>query len=415
MLETNLIILAVLLILSGFFSSVETALISLSRVRVKRLLKKGSRSAELLNEFKQNPHKILITILVGNNVVNVAAAAITTSIALNIFQSYGVSIAVGIMTFLILVFGEITPKSIAVQNSEVIALFSIRIIHFLSILLTPLIWVLQGITRLITRVIGAREEPMTEEDVRMMVTMGAEQGAIEEEEKKMIYKIFKFNDLQVSEVMTPRSEMKGLEASQTIAEVKDFLAETPFSRIPVYEKNTEQIIGIFYVKDAWTYLAEGKTDTRLRDIMREVMFVPRTKKIDKLLSEFQKKHIHIAVVVDEHGTVLGVVTLEDLLEEIVGEIVDETDIVPEINKINENTIEVNGNIPLKEVNSILKTKFSSIDFDTVSGFIIEKLDRLPKESESVMVGNHKFTAVKVKTPKILRVKIEKKLPQTKTK
>ncbi len=408
MLELDIITLAILLVLSAFFSGTETALIAVDRIRIRHLVKKRNKSAILIEEFKANPQKMLTTILIGNNVVNIAAAAIATTVALQMFSNYAISISVGIMTFLILVLGEITPKSLAVQHSESISLFVIKPIKWLSIILSPIIWFLNGFTKIIIRIIGkVEEQPMTEQDIKTMVTMGAEVGAIHEKEKQMIHRIFKFNDISVENVMTPRSEVKGIPTSATLEDVSELLADTPFSRLPVYKKSLDEINGIFYVKDAWDYLAEGKTKTKVNKLMRPVLFAHQTKKIDKLLMEFQQTRNNMAIVVDDYGGMIGIVSLEDLLEEIVGEIVDESEI-PLINKISKNAFEADGKASLNEVNQILKTNWKSEGFNTISGFMIEKLDRLPTQNEKLSVGNYVLNAIKVKEPKILRIRIEKK-------
>lgn len=409
MLELDIITLIVLLILSAFFSGTETALIAVDRIRIRHLVKKRNKSAILIEEFKANPQKMLTTILIGNNVVNIAAATIATIVALQMFASHAVGISVGVMTFLILVLGEITPKSLAVQHSESISLFVIRPIKFLSIILSPLIWFLNGFTKIIIRIIGkVEEQPMTEQDIKTMVTMGAEAGAIHEKEKQMIHRIFKFNDISVENVMTPRSEVKGISVNTTLEDVSELLADTPFSRLPVFKKSLDEIEGIFYVKDAWNYLAEGKTKTNVRKLMRPVLFTHQTKKIDKLLAEFQQTRNNMAVVVNDYGGMLGIVTLEDLLEEIVGEIVDESEI-PMITKMANGIFEADGKAPLNEVNQMLKTKWTSRGFNTISGFMIEKLDRLPVQNEKIAVGNYVLKAIKVKEPKILKIRIERKI------
>jgi len=408
MIELELIGLFVLLILSAFFSGTETALISVDKVRIRQLVKKGNKAAKLVEEFQANPQKMLTTILIGNNLVNIAATAIATNIALQIFDNYAISIAVGIMTFLILVLGEITPKSLAVQSSNAFSLIVIMPIKWLSRILGPLIWFLNGFTRLIIRIIGKTpEKAMTEQDIKTMVTMGAEVGAIHEREKQMIHRIFKFNDINVEDVMTPRSEMKAIPASATLGEVRDMLAETPYSRIPIYDKSLDNIMGIFYVKDAWDYLADGKIETKISKFARPATFVHETKKIDKLLAEFQHTRNHMAVIVDDYGGVLGIATLEDLLEEIVGEIIDESE-SPMVIRTGAGCFEADGRASLGEVNENLKTKWKSKEFSTISGFMIEKLDRLPTQNEEINVGTYVLKAIRVKGPKILRIRISKK-------
>ena len=407
MLELDLLTLAVLLALSAFFSGVETALVSIDRVRARQLAKKGSKEASLLEEFQANPYNMLSAILIGNNVVNIASTAIATNIAIQLFQSHAIGIAIGVMTFLILVFGEITPKSIAVQNAEFITLIVIRPIKLLSIALSPLIWLLGSVRKIIMRIIGTKEpEPMTEQDVKTMVTIGAEVGAIDKEEREMIHRIFKFDDIEVEQVMTPRVEMKALPAKTKLKDIKKLLAKTPYSRIPVYKKELDNIIGIFYVKDAWEHIG-GQMNITLEKFVKPAIFVPKTKKIDKLLAQFQREHIHMAIVVGDYGGVLGLVTLEDLLEEIVGEIVDESDPVYTINKAGKNKHEVNGRISLEQVNKALGTTLKSSEYDTLSGFMIEKFDRLPKQNEKLKVGKHTLVATRVRAPKILMITILK--------
>lgn len=410
MLELDLVVLAVLLALSAFFSGTETALISADRLKIRRLVKSGSKNAELVEEFQDNPQKMLTAILIGNNLMNIAAAAIATSIAVKAFQSYGIAIAVGIMTFLTLILGEITPKGIAVHHSEAISLAVIRPIKLLTTILRPAIWLLNCFTRAIIRVVGKNDDnEMTEQDIKTMVTMGAEAGAIHEKEKQMIHRIFKFNDINVEEVMTPRSQIKAVPEKATLEDISSLLAETPYSRLLVYRKSLENIIGIFYAKDAWKYIAEGKTKASVKKMLRPVLFTPNTKKIDKLLAEFQQAGNNIAVVVDDYGGVLGIATLEDLLEEIVGEIIDESDL-PKIASAGDGCFEADGRANLGEVNQALKTRWKSEQFGTISGFMIEKLDRLPEQDEAIVVGDFVLKAVKVKGPKVLRIRITKKSP-----
>ncbi len=408
MLEFDLLIMAGLLALSAFFSGVETALVSINKVKARQLAKTGTKAAILIEEFKENPHKMLSAILIGNNVVNIAATALATSIAMQVFESNAIGIAIGIMTFLILIFGEITPKSIAVQNAETIGLIAIRPIKLLTLILSPLIFILGGVRNIIMRVVGSREpDPMTEQDVRTMVVMGAEAGAIDHEEKEMIRRIFEFNDIDVEEVMTPRVEIKALPATAKLKDLSDFLAETPYSRIPVYKGKLDNIVGIFFIRDAWEYMSGKKSNIQVGKIARPALFVPKTRKIDKQLAEFQREHTHIAMVVDDYGGVIGIVTMEDLLEEIVGEIVDESDEVFGLKKLDMGIFEANGKVALKHINKTLGTRWQSEDFDTISGFMIEKLDRLPEQNEELTVGKFTLIASKVRAPKIHKIKIVK--------
>lgn len=409
-LELNIVVLIVLILLSAFFSGVETALISLDRVTIKHLVKKKNKNAIIVQELKKQPHKLLTTLLIGNNLANIGASVFAAGVMLQIFpERYGTAIAAatGLMTFLILVFGEITPKSLALKYAEPISLVVARPILWLSIALSPVVWTLGKITGVILAIFGgvAMEKGLTEEEVRSVVSIGAEEGAIRKEEKEMIHKIFRLNDIPVEDIMTHRTEIEAISSGTKLKDLESYLAGVPFSRLPVYKKSLDKIVGILYVKDALNNLAKGKKNLTVDRIVHKPYFAPTTKKIDKLLNEFQRKKTHIALVIGEYGSTLGLVTIEDILEEIVGEIEDETDVGPRIERTKPNELVVEGNLEIDGLNKLLGSKFQSKEFDTVSGLILKNLDRLPRKNERLRLGKFIFIVTKMKGARIEKIRI----------
>lgn len=409
-LEFNLVLLFFLIVLSAFFSGVETALISIDRVKLMRLVRKKNKNALVVQKLKEKPHKLLTTILIGNNLVNIGASALATVVMLDIFpENYAIGLATGLMTLLILVFGEITPKSLALKYSEQISLIVARPIHWLSIILSPLVWILERITGIIINAFGGggKESLLTEDEVVSVVTVGAEEGAIREQEKEMIHRIFRLNDIIAEEIMTPRTEIKAIEANTKLGKLKDFLIKDPHSRFPVYKDVLDSIVGFVHVKDILINLAKGKKSIKVEKIANPVLFVPPTKKIDKLLDEFQAKKTHIAMIVDEYGGILGLVTIEDVLEEIVGEIVDESEVEARIEEVKPNELVIDGSATIESLNKTLGSEFKSKEYETVSGLILRELDRLPQPKERVRIGRYVFVVTKMKGPRIEEIRVIK--------
>ncbi len=403
------IILLVLLFFSGVFSGMETALVSLSKYRIKILLKKGARGAGSLEKLKKKPQRMITTILIGNNLVNIGAASFATVVAIQLFGDGAIGVATGIMTLLVLIFGEITPKTLALRHAEGISLAVAGPLLWLSYILGPVIFVLEKITKLIVMVFGVSsiEKGLTEDEVKAMVSMGAEEGAINRAERDIIHRVFRFNDIPVEDVMTSRTEMVAVPHNSNVSDILKVFEKSPFSRIPVYRESEDNIVGIFYVKDALLRMSKGKGDLKVEKIMRTAYFIPPTKTLEKLLGEFRHKHIHIAIVAGEYGEVLGLVTIEDLLEELVGDIVDELEAEPKIQRLNEKTIRVPGNMELELINKELGTKLSSDEFDTIAGLIMAKLDRVPESGEAIILEKIRIETEKVEGAKISSVKIVK--------
>ncbi|MBT4191763.1 MAG: HlyC/CorC family transporter [Candidatus Diapherotrites archaeon] len=401
----EILVLVILLALSAFFSASETAFYSADRFKVEKLVKNKVKGAKKLQQLKENQNKLLITILVMNNVVNIGAASLAAVVVLELFPgNLAVALSTFIMTILVLIFGEITPKSYATKHSVQMALSISGPMSVLVTILTPITWFLDKLTHVL---VGAQsKEALTEEEVKMVVSLGHEEGAIDEEEKEIIQNVFRLDDVSVEEVMTPRVEMIAIEKKQTLKQLKKFLKETPYSKIPVYDGDEDNIVGIFSVRKALDYIGR-KLDVKISSLLDEPFFVPRSKKIGDLLREFQEKKVHIAIVVGDHGGVLGVITLEDILEELVGEITEEKDTGHEVKKINKKTIVVEGATELDLINDELDTEIESEKFNTVAGFLLEKLDRVPQKGEKFKFDKIKFEVLKAKKNKIEKVKITK--------
>ena len=391
----ELTILVLGLLLSGFFSSSETALFSISKVKALHIAKDGSKSGILILKMKEDSHTLLTTILIGNNLVNIGASAIATSIAISYFKSNAVGIATGIMTMLILVFGEIFPKSFANHNNIFVARIVIYPLFWLSRLFFPLIYMLNFIPKL-HGTIDTTRETVTEDELMTMVEVVEEEGEIKEEEKEYITNIFEFDDTCCSEIMTPRADMFVIDVSEDM-DIKKIL-KTGFSRIPVIEDSIDNIIGILHVKDLFASFqkacaSESDIPLDVKQIMRKPYFIPESKKLDSLLQDFKQKKNHIAIVVDEHGGISGITTLEDVVEEIIGEIIDETDrMTPDIVRLKGNKWLVAGKIDIDDLNKELEIEIpESNSYDTFSGFFLEQIGRIPKSGESIIINNWTVT------------------------
>lgn len=375
------ILLSVLLVLSGFFSSAETALFSISNTKMIHLTKDGNYLMKLIKKMKDDSHTLLTTILIGNNLVNIGSSAIATKIAFDLFPGYSIGAATGIMTFLILVFGEIFPKSIATRNNIMIARFVIVPIYWLSFLFWPIIKFLNFIPLITGKM--QKAPTLTEEELMTMVEVVEEEGQIKEEEKELINNIFEFDDISASEIMTPRSDMFAIDVDE-IPPLED-IVKTGYSRIPVYEENIDNIIGIANIKDLFTQVLRNNGGIDVRKVMKRPFFVPENKKIDTLLKEFKLRKNHISVLVDEHGGVSGIITLEDVIEEIVGEISDETDKEElHIEKLDEETFLVSGKVDIEDINKEIEINIPDTDdYDTISGYYLEIAGRIPKKDDMI--------------------------------
>jgi putative hemolysin len=389
---SQILLLCFFLVLSGFFSSSETALFSISKVKAIHLAKDGGKTGMLIRKMKEDPHKLLSTILIGNNVVNVGASALMTAVTMKLVASHAVGIATGIMTMLILVFGEIFPKSLATRNNILIAKLVIFPIYYLSVIFTPLIIFLNFIPRITGRM---RLKPSaTEEELLTFVEVVEEEGEIKEEERELIRNIFQFDDTYASEIMTPRADMFVINADQQPE--LEIVVKSGFSRFPVIEGDIDHVVGIITIKDLFLHKIISTEPCRIRDIMTEPIFVPEFKKLDSLFHQLKERKQHIAIVVDEHGGVSGLITMEDVIEEIVGDISDETDKVEQlIVKISPDEWKVRGKTDIDEINE--KTPMNipdSWEFDTFSGYILNTIGKIPEEKEEIQIGRFSVTVNK---------------------
>ena len=380
----QVVLLVILLILSGFFSSAETALFSISRSKARHLAKVGSRPNELINQLKDNPHRLLTTILIGNNVVNVAASAMATKLALQLFPGYAIGVATGVMTLLILVFGEVIPKSVATRNNVLIARTIIVPIYWFSLICRPIVFVLDFIPKITGRI--KKTPTVTEEELMTFVEVVREEGEIKEEEQELIHRIFEFDDTNASEIMTPRADMFVIEDDKPL-DLKA-ITESGFTRIPVIEDTIDNVVGILNVKDVLAHYALHNELADVRALMRPPYFVPEHKKLDSLMGQFKKRKNHMAIVVDEHGGISGLITLEDALEELVGEIRDETDKEERlITKRKNREWIVLGKTDIEAVNEVIGMAIpDSAEYDTFSGYVLEQIGRIPAENEVFAMG-----------------------------
>jgi putative hemolysin len=386
----QIIVLILLLFLSGFFSSAETALFSISKTKARHLAKNKERTYTLIKQMKDNPHRLLSTVLIGNNIVNVGAAALATSITIRFFPNYAVGLATGVMTFLILVFGEVLPKSVATRNNIMIARATIYPIYWLSIAFSPFVLLLNFIPKITGKI--KKTPSVTAEELMTFLEVVEEEGEIKEEEKELIHNIFEFDDTSTSEIMTPRADMFVIEADEELN--LEAIVASGFTRIPVIKDDIDHVIGIVNIKDLFLNEITSSEKIDIRRIMTPPYFVPEHKKLDKLLHQFKKRKHHMAIVVDEHGGVSGLITLEDALEEIVGEIRDETDKEePHIvkHKDNKEWI-VLGKSDTDEVNEIVGMNIpDSKDYDTFSGYVLNTIGRIPTEKEKITIGKYVVT------------------------
>ena len=406
----QLVILVVLIILSAFFSSAETALTTISNVKVRALVDENPTGRVLtLQKILDNRSKLISAILIGNNVVNISASSLMTSLVIRIWGNAAVGIGTGILTLLVLIFGEIVPKTWAMCNNEKLSLAYARVIYLLMQLLTPVIFVIDKISGLFLgflHIDPSARVTMTETELKTYVDVSHEDGVIEQEEKKLIYNVFEFGDSVAKDIMLPRIDMTTIDVNATYEELLTLFRESMYSRIPVYENEVDNMIGIVIVKDF--LLVENKENFKIRDILREVYYTYEYKKTADLLLEMRLITTNVALVLNEYGATVGMITVEDLLEEIVGEIRDEYDAdeAELFKKTGDYEYEVGRSFKLDDINDVLETKFDSEDYDSIGGIMIELLDRFPSEGEFVVTqDNIKLTAKKVDKNRIETVTI----------
>ena len=421
----QIIILIILLLLSAFFSSAETALTTVSKVRLRGLADQGNARASRLLAMREKPGKMLSAILIGNNIVNLSASSLTTTLAIHLAAGFGagknsstfIGIATGLLTLLVLVFGEITPKTAATVQNEKMALLYTNIIYYLTIILTPVIYIVNTFSSFFCRLLGIDMNPttaMTEMELRTMVNVSQEEGVIEPEEKDMIHNVVDFGDSVAKDIMIPRIDMEFASVDMSYDELVELFMEHQYSRLPVYEESKDKVIGILNLKDLFFYREShmGRSiggdhgrdflqDFDLRSILRKPFFTYEFQKTSTLMDEMRANSITFAIVLDEYGSTAGLVTLEDLLEEIVGDIKDEFDEEEQpIRPLGENEFEIDGSTKLDDINDFLGTEIESEDYDSIGGHMIELLDHFPEEGETVMEGDYLYSVKKMDANRI---------------
>ncbi|MEJ8555235.1 hemolysin family protein [Tepidibacter sp. Z1-5] len=367
---------------------------SLSKIKIRHMKEESIEGADVVSKLIENPNKLLGAILVGNNVVNIGASAIATSLFIDLFKEKGAAIATIFMTIAVLIFGEITPKSLAAQNSENVSLKVSKIISIVVVVLSPIVFIFNYLSKFIIKLFGGNPDVhqpfITEEELRTMVDVSHEEGVLEVEEKEMIQNVFEFGDLQAKDAMIQRTDVIGVDVESTYEELVEIFQEGHFSRMPIYEESIDDIIGILNVKD-FAFIDKDKDTFDIRKYMRDPYYTFEFKKITELFQEMREEKVHMAIVLDEYGGTAGIITIEDLIEEIVGDIEDEYDEEDdEIKIINEDEYVVDGSTRINIVNEIIGTNIESEEFESIGGVLIGELGRLPEEGEEVNFDNIKF-------------------------
>ncbi len=405
-----LLIIIALIFFSAFFSSAETAMMSASKIKIRNLADDGNEKAKLLLKLLDNQSKMLSTILIGNNIVNIIVSSLTTILAQSLFGNIGITIGTAIITVVVLIFGEITPKTAAAINSEKMALRYVRVIYAITIIFTPIIWIINSLAFFVMKLLGintkAREQAITESELRSIVDVSHEEGVLEEQEKKIINNLIDFGDDKAEDIMVPKIDVTCIDIDASYEDVMAVFKEEMYTRMPVYEGSSENIVGIINMKDLVLYKQDEPFN--VRDFLREAHFTFEGKPLSELMLEMKKNAVSMMVVIDEYGSAVGIITLEDLLEEIVGEIRDEYDAdeFDEIQQIKDDSYVVEGQMRLDDFNDNLGTELESDDYDTIGGYIIGKIDRMPKVGDVVFTGNIKLAVTEVDNKRINKVQVD---------
>ncbi len=408
----ELIAVIILIMLSAFFSSAETALTTVNKHKLRAMADDGNKTAEKVLRLVENPSKMLSAILIGNNVVNISSSAIATSLTTKVFGNAYIGISTGVLTLVVLLFGEITPKTLSTLYSEKISLLYIHIIKPLTVILTPVIWIVDILSGFIFWVLRIDKDKvqntMTEGELRTIVDVSMEDGVIEKEEKSMINNVVDFGDSKAKDVMIPRADMAVVSIDADYDEIFETFKEDHYSRLPVYDDNKDTVIGILYLKDLF-FFKDGKSSDAfsIREVMREPFFVYEYQKTSSIMAEMRNRFVSLAIVLDEYGTAVGLITLEDLLEEIVGEIRDEFDMdeLENITQVDENRFEVDASMKLSDMEDQIGIVLESKNYDSLGGYVIELLDHLPSEGETVRKDGITFKVISMDKNRIDRVEI----------
>lgn len=407
----NIVVFIILICLSSFFSCTETAFLSANKIRMRNLAEEGDRRAKKVEKLLSNTDRLYSSILVGNNLVNIGASSLTTSIVISIFGNSAslVAAASGVVTLLILVFGEITPKTFATKNADRIALFMSGFVSFICFIFTPVVFLLNIITGFIIKLLGGNKDngpTMTEEDLKTIVTVGHEEGVLEEEEKEMIHNVFEFGETEIKEIMTPRINVDSIPDDCSYQELMEIYKRGQFSRYPVHSESFDEIVGVLNVKDLLFFNIDPD-EFEVKDYMRDTFVVYEFNEVGDVFAAMRKEHVSLAIVLDEYGVMSGIVTFEDIVEEIVSEIDDEYDDEDDdmIIKLSENEFLIDGSLNLNEVNDKVGTDFDSEDFESIGGLVLGEVSGVPEIDEEVQIDNVLFRIVKMHKNRIAQLKV----------
>ena len=412
----SMVIIALSIVFIAILASAESSFIAVNKIRIRSLMEKGDSRAKAVQKLLDEHDKLFGAVILSGNLFTILATSIGTVLALRYFGEDGIIIATIIMTFLTVVFGELAPKTFAVTYSEKVSLLLAKPVAFYIRLISPLVWIFKVTSNLIIRMLGGKKKSVspfvTEEEIKTMINIGEEEGTLEEEEKQMLHKVFEFGDKVVTEAMVPRTEIVSIPDDSTVGDALKLVLEEGYSRYPVIKENIDSVTGILYVKDIVKQMAQGKVEnyTPITEIVREAYYIPENKMVTELLDEMQKNKFQIAIVMDEYGGTAGLITLEDIMEEIVGGLQDEFEAMEgekEVEIIDERTSIVAGQTGLDEINELVGSELVSEDFHTIGGFVFGLFRRLPNVGEQVRYHNLRFLILEMEDRKISKIKITK--------
>lgn len=405
---SQIIALVFLVAMSAVFSSSETAITSVSKIKVRQLDQKDNKNAHLLKKLHDNMQTTISTILIGNNIVNIAASSIATILFTNIFHQNGALISTVVMTVFVLIFGEVLPKTIAQYKNKSVALKFSRFIFFLTLVFKPIVKVLNLLTRLIIKLFVGEDEDsstLTEEELKTLVEVSEEEGVLKNQETEIMINALELKETLAVDIMTPRTSMASVDIEDAESDLKEIIKNITYSRIPVYEGSIDDIIGVLHIKELAHKIIEDDQDFKVRDILKPAFYAYEYIPVVDLFKQMRTKNISISIIIDEYGGTSGIVTMEDILEELVGEIDDEYDNEKEVTKLSDNEYLVDPEMRIDEVNERFDLDIQSDKFDSIGGFVIELLDRMPKSKDEVEFENLKFVVVNVDKRKITQLMI----------
>lgn len=402
----SILILLLFIVASAFFSAAEVAFLALSDAKVQSMVERKVLKSNIVKKLTKNRRQLLVTILIGNNIVNIAASSLATIVVGEFFQSAVLGLTTGIMTLLILIFGEIIPKSYASNHPKKFAIFSVRMLRFFQIITYPLVVIFEWMTNLVAGKQTAAS--VSEEEIRAIAKAGSEQGGIEQGEGQMIERLFAFNDITAEDIMTPRVHVTTISAVSTIDQATAQVKDNPFTRYPLIEESVDHIVGYVHSRDILLAHHRDQEESSITEILLPILVVPKQMPIDDVMKEFQKKRAHMAVVVDEYGGTAGIVTFEDVIEELVGEIADEHDISETvIQRVDKQTICASGDTVVRDINDFLNVSIPGDEFDTIAEILLDEFQKLPRKGQKKQLGDTVCTVMEVKKRRIQKVEVKK--------